>query len=41
MGKMFFSVFCQTQKHVFFGVLGQPVFFSAGRFIINITITLS
>jgi len=29
MGKMFFSVFFQTQKHVFLVFLGQPVFFSA------------
>ena len=49
MGKMFFSVFCQTQKHVFFGVFGPAsvffrggrFFFRGGRFIINITITLS
>ena len=32
MGKMFFSVFGQTQKHVFLGVLGPAsVFFRGGR----------
>jgi len=49
MGKMFFSVFFQTQKHVFFSVFwpasvffrGGRFFFRGGRFIINITITLT
>jgi len=35
MGKMFFSVFFQTQKHVFFSVFSGAVLFFPSRLVVE------